>query len=81
MQIDNAAVIPPTDNADNKKKGKQKITIEQPHTMVKRTAAEKKKSTTLLSPFNERAVNVTDRLSTEDKDMYYWVLTYNKGEL
>lgn len=45
--------------------------------MSKRSDVEKKKSTTMLSPFSDRTVNADDHLSTSEKEIYYWVVTYN----
>lgn len=58
---------------------KQVPAAETGHRMVKRSDAEKKKSSTLLSPFNERAVSVTDKLSTEEKELYQWLLSSSDG--
>lgn len=47
--------------------------------MTKRSQVEKKKSSSLLSPFYERAVNVKYKLSTEDKEMFQWLISYSEG--
>ncbi|KAL1535197.1 hypothetical protein AAHA92_31281 [Salvia divinorum] len=39
-----------------------------------RTRAMKRMGPALCSPYNERAVPVTIKLSSEEKDMYYWVV-------
>lgn len=33
----------------------------------------------MLSPFNERAVRVKDRLTTTEQDVYQWLLSYTEG--
>lgn len=47
--------------------------------MSKRSDAEKRLATTMLSPFNERAVNVVAKLTTLEKDMYEWLISYVEG--
>lgn len=49
--------------------------------MAKRSVAEKKKAPTMLSPFNERAMSVTDKLTSEEKELFQWVVSYfERGE-
>lgn len=51
----------------------QKITAT--HQMATRTNAEKRKASTLLSPFNSRAVVASDRLELLERKMIYWIMT------
>lgn len=39
----------------------------------------KKPASTLLSPFNDKAIKLTDRLNIDEKIMYYWILTNDAG--
>lgn len=52
----------------------------QHHSMDTRTAAERQKAATLLSPFNVRQVSAEPRLEMLDKQMYYWIIA-NAAEL
>lgn len=45
--------------------------------MTKRSEAEKKKSSTMFSPFNERDMSVTDKLSNDENKMYQWLISYS----
>lgn len=49
------------------------------HAMSKRSNAVKKMATSMLSPFNERAVDVKAKLTTEEKEMYQWLESYSNG--
>lgn len=48
--------------------------------MVKRKNTEKRKASTLVSPFNSRAVTTNDRLELLEKDIFYWILTDTIGK-
>lgn len=43
--------------------------------MKTRTAKEKKKAASLLSPYNRRAVVLNDKLDANERDIYYWIIT------
>ena len=45
-----------------------------------RTRNEKTVSHALRSPFNERPVKITNKLSKDEKESYYWILTTHKTE-
>lgn len=49
--------------------------LEATHQMAKRTDNEKRKTSTLLSPFNTRVVSASDRLDVLEKEVFYWILT------
>lgn len=55
-------------------KGKPKAKAS--HSMVN----EKKKISTLLSPFNNRVVCLKERLNQEKKKFYFWIMTFIAGE-
>ncbi|KAL1563430.1 hypothetical protein AAHA92_05898 [Salvia divinorum] len=45
-----------------------------------RSRTEKRVSSVLSSPFNERVVRIVSNMNNEDKDLYYWVLS-TQGQL
>lgn len=45
------------------------------HSMVRRGEDEKKKSMLLISPYSIRTVSSTEKLNTEEKAIFYWLMT------